>query len=184
MPYNVTTQKTWSRILDDLDESFGKWGGVAQGWRVDTLLAPRSATKQNQTLEERTVTLHWTRKGKPYQITMKNQSRAVDNLLVIWLIVETLRLNDARGYAQQVAEVYRTEFPALPGPGQSDAAEKATPNSPYALLFVLPNAPISVCDAAYRALARQSHPDLPGGGSPEYFRRITAAIEQIRKEKQ
>lgn len=83
MAYSVTTQKSWARILDDIEESFGKWGGVALGWRVDTLLAPRSAAKQNQTEAERTVTLNWTRRGKAYAITMKNQSRAVDNLLVI-----------------------------------------------------------------------------------------------------
>lgn len=182
MAYSVTTQKSWARILDDLEESFGKWGGVAQGWRVDTLLAPRSATKQNQTETERTITLHWIRRGKAYAITMKNQSRAVDNLLVIWLIVETLRLNDARGYAQQVAAVYRTEFPALPGPGQTGAAVPPPASSPYGMLFVTPNAPLDVCEAAYRAIAKRAHPDI--GAPPEYFRKITEAIETIRKEKQ
>jgi hypothetical protein len=177
--YSVTTQKTWSRILDDLEESFGKWGGVLRGWRVETVLAPRSATKQNQTIEERTVTLTWARKGKTYAITMKNQTRAVDNLLVIWLIVETLRLNDARGYAQQVAEVYRTEFPALPGPGAPPAPKPSV--TPYTLLFVQSNAPLVVCEAAYRALVKVAHPDA--GGSDQRMLALNAAIEQIRKEK-
>ena len=182
MAYSVTTQKTWSRILDDLEESFGKWGGVMRGWRVDTLLAPRSATKQNQTLEERTVTLRWARRGKDYAITMRNQSRAVDNLLVIWLIVETLRLNDARGYAQQVAEVYRTEFPALPGPGVAQQASPAVSTGPYALLYVRNDAPLEVCEAAYRALSKVHHPDISRSGAVQMA--LNDAIEAIRKEKQ
>lgn len=178
MPYSVTTEKTWARIVDDIEESFRKWGNVAPGWRVDTLLAPRSATKQNQTPEERTITLSWTRNRKAFSITMGRQWRAVDNLLVIWLILETLRLNDARGYAQHIAEVYRTEFPALPAPGQSTQDVTA---SPYSLLCVLPNAPLAVCEAAYRALAKEAHADA--GGSDQRMRLLNTAIEQIRKAK-
>jgi hypothetical protein len=180
MPYSVTTQKPWSRILDDLENSFDKWGGVARGWRVDAILAPRSATKQNQTIEERTVTLRWARKGKDYAITMKNQWRAVDNLLVIWLILETLRLNDARGYAEQIAGVYRQEFPALPGPNVEGA--KATPSvTPYTLLHVLSNAPIEVCEAAYRALSKLFHPDVTGSTATQQL--LNDAITMIRKER-
>ena len=62
------------------------------------------------------------------------------------LIVETLRLNDARGYAQQVAEVYRTEFPALPGPGVAQQASPAVSTGPYALLYVRNDAPLEVCE--------------------------------------
>jgi hypothetical protein len=181
MAYSVTTEKTWARILDDIEESFRKWGNVAPRWRVDTLLAPRSATKQNQTPEERTVTLHWTRQAKAYSITMGRQWRAVDNLLVIWLIVETLRLNDARGYAQQVAEVYRTEFPALPAPGQTSATP-AAPKGPYAVLWLREGAPLEVAEAAFRALAKTAHPDR--GGDRARWDRIQQAIEQIRKEHQ
>jgi hypothetical protein len=43
MAYSVTTDKSWARIVDDIEESFRKWGQVAPGWRVATLLAPRSA---------------------------------------------------------------------------------------------------------------------------------------------
>jgi hypothetical protein len=182
MAYSVKTEKTWARILDDLESSFDKWGGVMRGWRVETVLAPRSATKQYQTLEERTVTLRWARRGKDYAITMKNQTRAVDNLLVIWLIVETLRLNDARGYAEHLAEVYRTEFPALPGPGVTAQAEKVISTGPYALLYVRNDAPLEVCEAAYRALSKVHHPDISRSGAVQMA--LNDAIEAIRKEKQ
>lgn len=181
MSYSVTTKKTWASILDDIEDSLAKWRYVGV-WSAQTILAPRSSTKQNQTLEERTVTLHFMRKGKPYSITMNRQRRAVDNLLVIWLILETLRLNDARGYAEQVAAVYRTEFPALPAPGQSTNAPRPIDGA-YALLHVRSNAPIEVCEAAYRALSKLFHPDGPNG-SAAVQQSLNAAIEHIRKERQ
>ena len=60
MAYSVTTKKTWSRILDDIEDQLARWGGVT-AWRVDAILAPRSSTKQHQTPEERRVVLHYTR---------------------------------------------------------------------------------------------------------------------------
>lgn len=180
MSYTVTTKKTWASILDDIEESFRKWGGVTK-WGVDCLLAPRSSTKQNQTTAERTATLRYTRRGKEYSITMSRQSRAVDNLLVIWLILETLRLNAARGYAEQVAAVYRQEFPALPAPGQQSAVQSVS-NGPYALLHVRNNAPIEVCEAAYRAMSKLFHPDRTGSTAVQQS--LNEAIEVIRKERQ
>lgn len=52
--------------------------------------------------------------------------------------------------------------------------------SPYAILRVEEGAPLAVCEAAYRALAKEYHPDR--GGSPARFRRLTDAIERIRDE--
>lgn len=187
MSYTVTTKKTWASILDNIEESFRKWRGVTT-WGVECLLAPRSSTKTYQSQEERTVTLRYARRGagdghsKDYTITMARQSRAVDNLLVIWLILETLRLNAARGYAEQVAAVYRQEFPALPAPGQASASAPELMTHYYRLLYVQRDAPLAVCEAAYRALAKDAHGDV--GGSDERMRTLNAAIEQIRKERQ
>lgn len=177
MAYSVTTKKTWSAILDDIEDSLARWRGVTL-WRVDTILAPRSSTKQSQSQQERTITLHYTRKGRAYQIKMDRQRRAVDNLLVIWLILETLRLNEARGYAAEIAAVYRQEFPALPAPS---AAPTPSSTGPYALLYVRNNAPIEVCEAAYRALTKLFHPDVTGSTAVQQS--LNEAIEFVRKEK-
>lgn len=179
MPYSVTTEKTWARILDDIETSLDKWRGVT-AWKVDAILAPRSSTKQNQTTEERTVTLHWSRKKRDYQITMDRQRRAVDNLLVCWLIIEALRMNEARGLTTQIAAVYRQEFPALLAPGQAAARGPAGGN-PYAVLFVQGNAPLEVAEAAYRALSKRYHPDTTGSDAAQAA--LNVAIEAIRKEK-
>lgn len=49
----------------------------------------------------------------------------------------------------------------------------------WQVLHVAPDAPMSVREAAYRALALQAHPDA--GGSPEAMQRLNAAIEQARR---
>ncbi|HEU4322098.1 MAG TPA: hypothetical protein VFS21_03025 [Roseiflexaceae bacterium] len=176
MAYRVTTEKTWSRILDDIEETLRKWGGVLT-WKAEPGLQVNRVTRQRQTAEERRVEFSWTRRGKSFSISMDKQDRAIDNLLVIWLILEALRLNEARGYAAQIAEVYAAEFPALPAPGQTSVAQEAT--TPYKVLYVRRDAPLAVCEAAYRALAKAAHPDA--GGSDEEMARLTAAIEEIRK---
>ena len=52
----------------------------------------------------------------------------------------------------------------------------------YALLYVAEGAPLDVCEAAYRALAKRAHPDA--GGNPATFRKLTTAIEMLRKTRQ
>lgn len=182
MAYSVTTKKTWARILDDIEDQLARWGGVTN-WRVEAILAPRSSTKQNQTPQERQVTLHYTRRGRAHSIAVGRQARAVDNLLVVWLILEALRLNEARGFAAEIAAVYRQEFPALPAAGQSGAPAPNAPaaNDPYRVLFVRQDAPLAVCEAAYRTLIKEAHPDA--GGSVERTQRLNVAIEAIRKER-
>ena len=34
MAYSVTTEKTWARILDDIEDSLAKWRGVT-AWKVE-----------------------------------------------------------------------------------------------------------------------------------------------------
>jgi len=47
-----------------------------------------------------------------------------------------------------------------------------------ACLYLLPSAPPEVVTAAYRALAKQYHPDR--GGSTEQMQRLNAALEVLR----
>ena len=46
-------------------------------------------------------------------------------------------------------------------------------------LFVAYTAPLCVCEASYRALAKYWHPDK--GGNPEDFHRVNDAIDIVRK---
>jgi curved DNA-binding protein CbpA len=51
----------------------------------------------------------------------------------------------------------------------------------YVTLGVLPSAPRTVIEAAYRALAKGAHPDV--GGSEARMQALNAAMATIRKER-
>ena len=91
-------------------------------------------------------------------------------------------MNELRGFAQEMAEAYRQNYPALPGPGVPNTPARSASRTPYELLQVLNTAPIEVCEAAYRALSKLYHPDVTGSAATQ--RRLNQAIEQIRKERQ
>ena len=60
------------------------------------------------------------------------------------------------------------------------ALDAAAPQA-YVALGVLPSAPRAVIEAAYRALAKDAHPDV--GGSEARMRALNAAMTTIRKER-
>lgn len=179
--YSLSTKKTWDQTLDDIQESFRKAG--IRVWSV-TPTRPARTKVQYHSEQERTVSLTFTAKnGRQVTLTTSKQPRAHDNLRVLFLVVEALRLNELRGFAQEMAEAYRQSYPALPGPGVSSANARlsATP-TPYDRLHLQPSAPIEVCEAAYRALSKLYHPDVTGSAFTQQS--LNRAIEQIRKEKQ
>jgi hypothetical protein len=173
--YRLTTNKSWSATLDDLAETFRKWGVLI--WSVTPTNPGRKAQNRYQSVGERTVVLTYKAGGRDVRLEMSTQDRAVDNLRVLYLVMEALRLNESRGLAASVAEAYRQTYPALPAPGQQTPAATS---SPYQVLYVVPDAPLAVCEAAYRVLAKTAHPDA--GGSAAEMARLTAAIEAIRRQ--
>lgn len=177
MSYRLTTDKSWAATLDDLAETFRKWG--VGRWAVEPTNPGRKASNRFQSREERTVLLTYTKSGRDVRLEMGAQDRAVDNLRVLYLVVEALRLNEARGLAASVADAYRQTYPALPAPASTASALPAS--SHYATLGVQPGAALVVAEAAYRALAKAAHADA--GGSDARMRELNGAIEAIRKER-
>jgi hypothetical protein len=63
--------------------------------------------------------------------------------------------------------------------GKKPKAEPVKPeNTYYKALFLYADAPIEVCEAAYKALSKTHHPD--NGGNPEKMAAINEAISLIR----
>jgi hypothetical protein len=62
-----------------------------------------------------------------------------------------------------------------------DRATQRAASGDHAMLGVLPDAPLEVIDAAYRALAKKHHPDR-GTGDTEKMQEINAAYARIRRE--
>jgi|SRR5579859_1595977 len=164
MNYSITTKKTWHETQNELADAFEKWG--VREWTTNY---PRGArlTGFNQTEIDRTVTLSYTKNGKQINLQMGRQARAVDNLRVLYLAIDDMRMNEKRG----IAEVLQSAYMQLNAP----KAKK----SPYEILGIMPDAPIEVAEAAYKAKARTAHPDA--GGSVEAIKELNEAIGEIRK---
>lgn len=66
--------------------------------------------------------------------------------------------------------------------GVSPALAVAVQLQPHEVLGVAPGAPLEVCEAAWRALAKNAHPDRPGG-SDAAMHRLNDAITAIRRSR-
>ena len=164
--YILRTEKKWGETLADLEDTFRLWG--IHEWTV-TPMRPRSRGRY-QGKDERRVTLHYLKDGAEIDLPMDQQDRAEDNLRVLYLAVEAMRMNEKRG----IADVVRDAYLQLPAPLKV--------RDPYEVLGVRSDSPIEVVEAAYRALAKQAHPDA--GGSTEVMTSLNEAVAQIRKERE
>ena len=136
--YKITTQKSWSATTRELDEQFRLWG--VTNWDTNY---PRGARLEgfNQTEQDRTVTLKFTKNEKQVSLSMAKQNRAVDNLRVLYLAVEAMRLNEKRG----VGELLESAYLQIAGP----EAEKL----PHEILGISEDSAIEVAEAAFRTMA-------------------------------
>ena len=137
--------------------------------RVGNQLSTGSAIRTGQQKEiDRTVKLTYHKHGKTVTLVMGKQNRAVDNLRVLYLAVEAMRLNERRG----ISDVLESAYLQLAAP--SEAID------PYELLEIRPDTSLEVAEAAYKAKVRNIHPDR--GGSTEHMKALNRAIDEIRKK--
>src|SRR4051812_17836764 len=163
MSYTIHTDKSWQATMRELSDTMSKWG--IKEWDTNY---PKGARLEGmrQIEEDRTVHLTYQKDGRPVNLTMGKQARAVDNLRVLYLAVEAMRLNEKRGLGEVIQQAYL----------QLAAPENAI--DPYELLGVRPDADLEVAEAAYKVKARSAHIDA--GGSEEQMKKLNEAIGQIR----
>jgi hypothetical protein len=184
----ATKPKTWAVLMDEITATFHKWRDSIGDWSISNDLAPRSRAKRTQTKEERTVRLRFfhynanTRVRREIVMTMSREETATANLAKIAVALETLRLAEVRQVEAILVLLYRQmdPIPQVHVPPPRPTEPRQVPQH-YAVLHVSPDAPLVVCEAAYRALARTAHPDA--GGSEETMKALNLAIEQVRAEK-
>ena len=163
--YTLTTKKTWHQTMQELDGEMRRWG-ITQ-WETNYPKGARSEA-WSQKEEDRTVKLTYTKNGKTVTLVMGKQNRAVDNLRVLYLAVEAMRLNERRG----ISDVLESAYLQLAAPTQAI--------DPYELLEIRPDTSLEVAEAAYKAKVRKVHPDR--GGSSEQMKALNRAIDEIRKK--
>lgn len=91
MSYSITTTTSWAQTQSELEDTFKKWG--VSDWQTDYPRGARSVA-WSQSEVDRTVRLSFTKNGKLVNLEMGTQRRAVDNLRVLYLAVEAMRLNE------------------------------------------------------------------------------------------
>ena len=166
--YRLWTDKSWLETHQDLAETFRLWG--IKEWQVSSGIRRQFADKPTQTIEQRAVALRYIHEsGQEVLLIMDRQARAVDNLRVLYLALEAMRLNEKRGLGDVIQQAYLQL--AAPRP-QRD---------PYEVLGVRADADMEVVEAVYRARAKKAHPDA--GGSEELMKTLNEAIDLIRQER-
>lgn len=164
--YRLTTEKSWNATLDDLAETFRKWGVTR--WSVEPIRPLHTIKQFNNTPQIRAVTLRYWLRDREVVLSLDEQARAHDNLRVLYLAAEALRLNELRGIASVVASAYLQLAP----PARDD---------PYAILGVSRNDSLEVIEHAWKARLQEAHPDH--GGSQDAAAPLNAAMAAIRKER-
>mgnify|MGYP000848334633 CR=1 FL=1 len=126
----------------------------------------RSRFLSNQRKASPAVAVRFDLDGRTYNIAADRYSAPEQNLAGIAAYIESVRAQERNGIFT-VEEMLHT-FAALPDGRRSW----------WEVLDVPRDAPVSVAEAAYRALAFCCHPDV--GGDPDKFREITEAIQEAR----
>src|SRR4051794_1010403 len=93
--YRLTTNKTWHETMYDLENQMRLWDITE--WDTNFPRGARFTGGQEQSEKDRTVKLTYNKTGKAVTLVMGKQPRAVDNLRVLYLAVEAMRLNEKRG---------------------------------------------------------------------------------------
>ena len=167
--YKITTVITWGQTYHELANEFKLWG--IRDWEVSK---PRGATFTgwNQTPEDRTVHLRYKKDNKEIVLEMGKQARAVDNIRVLFLAIQSMRLNEKRG----IGELLQTAYKQLAGPpGMEPTID------PYQVLGVTRGLDLEVYEAVYRTMAKKYHPDSGVSANEEMMDKLNKAIGMIRE---
>lgn len=152
MSYSMHSKVPLDQTRRELRECMAKWG-----------ITDLDIITQNEAVE-----LRYTLRGRPVTLKMGDHQYQKDNLRVLYLAVESMRMNEVRG----IDGILETAYLQLASPVQE--------KSPYEVLGIYPGSPLMVAEAAYKAAALKAHPDR--GGSQEQMAQLNKAIEALRKE--
>ena len=126
--------------------------------------------RQQRLADDPGVAVYFTYKGRPMCFACDKWSHIKDNMQAIRKTIEALRGIERWGSGDMMEAAFRG-FEQLPNPERhwSD------------ILGVSATATLEEIEAAYRAAARDAHPDR--GGSTEQMSRLNAARDKARKER-
>lgn len=128
----------------------------------------------NQTVEDPGVAVYFELQGQEQCIPCDKWTYVKDNIHAVGKTIEALRGLERWG-AKEIMEAAFRGFKALPSPDQVFEMPQMKPW--YDVLGVVPEAPMSVRKAAYKAQAKYAHPDTPEGSTAKWETLRRAAEE-------
>lgn len=168
MAYYLNAKQSTAQTENDLAETFGKWHVTDWEPRYNVMRS-RHWTK-GLSPQEREVTVVWIDPITKRQVSlsMNKQRTPADNLRVLYLGIEAVRLNEKRGIDETVKAAYL----------QLDAGSEHWTN----VLDLPISATRQEVEAKYRTAAKKAHPDA--GGSDEEMALVNAARAAALRETQ
>lgn len=121
------------------------------------------------------VAVYFKLKGEPMVIACDQYSKSWENLVALAKTVENLRGIDRWGCSELMRQAF-TGFAALPPVGGTTSNEVW-----FTVLGVSENAPAEVVEAAYKALLKKVHPDIPITGDAQKFTSVQAAWNRFQQ---
>jgi hypothetical protein len=118
------------------------------------------------------IAIYFQLNGKAMAMACDRFDNAAANMRSLGLAIEAMRQLERHGGGQMVERAF-SGFMALPAPSY---------RAWWRVLGVGQNDDLSFIELKYRELAKEFHPDKPGG-SADRMAEITTAIAQARKEK-
>lgn len=166
--YSNSSRTTWAESSKRLAETFRKWGVDFGEYTVDCDVPP---ARRNSHMwgAEGSVTLRYRLPGRDGVVvmTLATQDSPAKNLNSIMITVEAIRMQERRGLGGLV----QAHYLALAAP--------LSERDPFEVLGLRPDAQPPLIEAAYRALAKDAHPDV--GGSDEAMEELNVAKEAALK---
>lgn len=174
MTYTMETPVPWAKTRRGVENSLWSWH--AKDVSIECRAHPNRYDKRANLVDRRDVA--WTAEtrrvtvsflhhsGQRITVSEDRHESPADNLRVLYLCLDAMRLNEKRGFGDVMANAYLQ----LQGP----AGE-----SPWDVLGLEPGASTESIERRYRALAKRYHPDT--GGTTEEFVNLQRAYEAVKQ---
>lgn len=165
MTYHMTTKVTSYVTEQDLAETFAKWG--VDDYQVDFNVMRSKHGRHGMTAAERGVTVRWRPRGAQHEVVLSMDRHATpqDNVRVLYLAIDALRLNEKRG----LGDAMRSAYLQLEAGGNH-----------WQTLGIPPLSSRAEIERAFRLAANYAHPDR--GGSDAEMAALNVARDAALRE--
>ena len=155
---HLSSRRGADAVRFDIRDEFRKWGFERDEYEIFPALGATEAR------------IEFWLKGKKQVLKCSKAWNYASNLAGLLGIIQALRLAHQRGILEELASAALAMLPA--GPQHRD---------PYEVLGVRSDTEMDVVEAAYRAKAKNLHPDV--GGDDEAMKELNDALERVKQER-